>query len=156
MVDNILAAFISMDSENESVYTANAQTLVSQFQQLDQSLQTELANCLLDEVIVSHDAYGYLARRYGFTMHAIGGLSTNDEPSAKILADLKEEAKEGITHILTEENSVRRFAETLAAETGHTILPINPLGQGTLDPNKDFFDIMNENLSSLKTALNCN
>jgi hypothetical protein len=35
------------------------------------------------------------------------------------------------------------------------MLPINPLGRGTLDPKKDFFDIAEENLESFKTALNC-
>jgi len=88
-------------------------------------------------------------------MHTIAGISSQDEPSAQILAELKKEAEEGITHILIEENNVRRFADTLARETGLATLPTNPLGRGTLDPQKDFFDIMQENLQSFKTALNC-
>lgn len=67
----------------------------------------------------------------------------------------KVEAEEGITHILVEENSVKAFAETLARETGLATLPVSPLGRGTLDPSKDFFDVMNTNLNSFKIALNC-
>lgn len=155
MTDEILEAIIHIDPVNQDRYTAKAQNLKDRFAALNTAFETQLSQCSRDEVIVSHDAYGYLARRYGFVMHAIGGLSTQDEPSAKILAELKAEAEEGITHILVEENSVRRFADTLATETGFTTLPINPLGKGTLDPNKDFFDIMKENLKSLQTALNC-
>ena len=155
MVDEILEAVVSIDSDNQEVYQANADTLKNRFVQLDQDFQTGLAQCGNDEVIVAHDAYGYLARRYDFEAHTISGLSTQDEPSAKILAELKEEAKEGITHILVEENNVRRFADTLAAETGLEVLPLNPLGRGTLDQNKDFLTVMNENLNSFKTALNC-
>ena len=109
------------------------------FAQLDQAFKTGLANCANKEFIISHDAYGYLVRRYGFKVHTIAGFSPHDEPSAKILAELKKEAEEeGITHILIEENNVRRFADTLARETGLMTLSANPLGRGTLDPKKDF------------------
>ena len=155
MVDAILAAIINIDPAHQDLYTANAQTLKDRFADLDKTVDTQLSQCRGAEVIVSHDAYGYLARRYGFEMHAISGLSTQDEPSAKILAELKDEAEKGISHILVEENNVRRFADTLATETGLITLPINPLGKGPLDPSKDFFDIMEENLGSLTTALNC-
>lgn len=155
MVDKILNAIVTVDSANESIYRANAQTLKNRFALLDEAYQAGLSNCANEKMIISHDAYGYLARRYGFQFHSISGLSPQDEPSAKILAELKHKAEEGISHILIEENKVRRFADTLARETGLQTLPINPLGRGTLDPQKDFFDIMEENLNSFKTALNC-
>jgi len=155
MVDEILGAVVAIDSANETLYQTNAQVLKDRFSQLHQAFQTGLTQCANEELIISHDAYGYLARRYNFKAHTITGFSPHDEPSAKILAELKEEAKEGITHILVEENNVRRFADTLARETGLKTLPANPLGRGTLDPQKDFFDIMEENLSSFKAALNC-
>ena len=78
-----------------------------------------------------------------------------DEPSAKTLANLKDEAAEGMTHILIEENNVQKFAETLAEETGLEGLTLNPLGRGTLSADKDFFMVMEENLASFKTALGC-
>lgn len=155
MVDEILGAVVTMDSANKTFYQANAQALKSRFVQLDQTFQSGLSKCANEELIISHDAYGYLVRRYNFKVHTISGLSTNDEPSAKILAELKAEAEEGITHILVEENNTSRFADTLARETGLRMLPANPLGRGTLDSQKDFFDIMQENLNSFKTALNC-
>ncbi|RVU86299.1 hypothetical protein EOL70_02295 [Leucothrix sargassi] len=155
MVSEILKSVLAIDSSNAAVYEANAEALKTRFATLDEAFKTGLANCANDDVIISHDAYGYLARRYGFTAHNITGISSSDVPSAKILADLKKEAAEGITHILIEENNIRRFADTLARETGLATLPANPLGRGTLDPKKDFFDVMEENLSSFKTALNC-
>lgn len=156
MVDEILKAIVAIDSANASIYKTNATVLKDRFAQLDQSFKTGLANCTNKEFIISHDAYGYLVRRYGFKVHTIAGFSPHDEPSAKILAELKKEAEEeGITHILIEENNVRRFADTLASETGLATLPANPLGRGTLDPKKDFFDVMENNLTSFKTALNC-
>lgn len=155
MVTEILAALIAIDPANEDTYEANAQLLINKFDQLDQAFTARLTSCSNEEVIVSHDAFGYLARRYDFEVHAIAGVSTRDEPSAKILAELTEEAEEGVTHILTEVSNVTRFADTLASETGLTVLNVNPLGRGPLDPEKDFFDVMNENLESFSIALNC-
>jgi zinc transport system substrate-binding protein len=155
MVDRILEVVVTVDPVNKTTYQANAHKLKSRFAKLDKNFQTILSQCINNEVIVSHDAYGYLSRRYGFEIHPIIGLSTQDEPSAKILGELKEEANEGITHILIEENNIRRFANTLVAETGLETLPINPLGRGTLDLQKDFFDVMEANLQSLQLALDC-
>lgn len=155
MIDTILEALVGIDSVNKAIYQNNANNLKQRFTNLDTDYKSKLKQCEKQEFIVSHDAYGYLARRYGFTMHPITGFSPQDEPSAKILAQLKEEAEEGITHILIEENNIRRFADTLATETGLGTLPANPLGRGTLDQEKDFFDVMEENLNSFKTALNC-
>lgn len=155
MVDEILAAVIKINADNQALFTQNANQLKQQFATLDQAFAGTLNNCENREVIVSHDAFGYLAHRYNFKTHAIAGLSTQDEPSAKTLAKLKAEAEAGITHILVEENNVRQFADTLARETNLQVLPLNPLGQGTLDSNLDFFDVMQQNLNSFKTALNC-
>lgn len=155
MVNHILEAVVQIDPSSKTTYETNAQQLKDRFEKLDADFQTVLRQCTNNEVIVSHAAYGYLARRYGFQMHPITGFSPQDEPSAKILAELKEEAEEGITHILIEENNIKRFADTLANETGLKTLPVNPLGRGTLDPQKDFFDIMEANLQSFQLALDC-
>lgn len=155
MVNEVLNVIVVIDPANETLYKANAQALKKRFATLDQAFQTGLAQCANEELIISHDAYGYLAKRYDFEAHTISGLSSQDEPSAQILAELTKEAAEGISHILVEENSIRRFADTLARETGLKTLPANPLGRGTLDPQKDFIDVMEENLNSFKIALNC-
>ena len=155
MTDNVLKAIVAIDPENQAFYQDNSQVLKNRFSELDKVYASGLANCERDEVIMSHDAYGYLADRYGFEFHTIAGISPDDEPSAKVLAELKKEAEEDITHLLIEENSSRRFADTLARETDMQTLAINPLGRGTLDPQKSFFDVMMDNLASLRTALNC-
>ncbi|NCU41631.1 MAG: zinc ABC transporter substrate-binding protein [Candidatus Moranbacteria bacterium] len=148
-------AFIQIDDQNKEVYEKNTQVLLDQLDKLDDEYRQRLALCDREEVIVSHNAFGYLAKRYDFTTHAIAGISTLDEPSAKLLAQLKEEASSGVTHILTEEGSVTRYAETLSLETGLQMLPINPMGRGTLDSSKDYFDVSRENLQSFALSLGC-
>jgi zinc transport system substrate-binding protein len=155
MVDVITSAMVDASGEHAEVFRANAATLRDEFAALDAKYKEGLENCARDEVIVSHDAYGYLSDRYGITMHAIAGISTQDEPSAEVLATLKDEAAEGMTHILTEENSVKRFAQTLASETGLTMLPFDPLAVPAVNGETDMIDRARMNLVQLQLALGC-
>jgi len=154
MVDVIVAAMIAADVSSADQYTANAAVLKDEFQNLHTQYEAGLATCERRDVIISHDAFGYLADRYNFTAHNILGLSTQDEPSAQTLAQLKDEAAEGSTHILTEENTAGRFARTLSDETGLDLLPINALASTTSD-EKDFLDRSRDNLTTFQTALGC-
>lgn len=153
IVRSISNKLIEIDKKNRATYKANAQKLVQKLKRLDAQYTAHLKHCTAD-AIVTHNAFGYLAKRYGFRLHPIVGLSSTDEPSAKIIASLKEKAKkEGITYILTEENQIRKYAETIAAETGLHMMPINPIANKKA--GKDYFDMAKDNLASLATALQC-
>lgn len=155
MVTYLTEAVVAVDPDNAATYEANAAALQADLAALHTDYEAALASCALDEVIVSHDAYGYVADRYGFTTHAIAGLSTQDQPSATTLATLLEEAAEGIDAILLEENSVAAYGETLARETGLTTLPINPISYAIPD-GADYLSLMRDNATTFATALGCN
>jgi len=148
-------AIVDVSPENADVYQERADIVTADFVALDKLYTDGLAQCDRREVIVSHDAFGYLADRYDFTAHAIAGLSTLDEPSAQTLAALKDEAAEGVTHILMEENSAGRFASTLATETGLTLLQIDPLASSASQDNGDFLSRATGNFTVLEEALGC-
>ena len=153
IVRTIEKQMISVDQENASMYQENAAELIHEFQALHTAYENALANCAQDVVVVSHDAFGYIANRYGFEIHAIAGLSTQDTPSAQTLAFLKEEVQEGATHILAESTSVKRFAQTLSDETGLHMLSINALAAER--DGGDFLVQAQKNVEQFKTALGC-
>jgi zinc transport system substrate-binding protein len=155
MTQDITQTFVQIDPMRATLYEQNAQQLIERFKELDMAYEARLSECQRESVIVSHDAFGYLARRYGFTTQAIAGLSTLDQPSAQTLLSLKEEAQSGMTHILVEQNSVEDFAKTLSEETGLELAYVNPMGRGTLDEEKDFFDVMYDNLDAIASGLGC-
>ncbi len=155
MVDAIAHSIIAADPENAADYTHNADYLIQRLQQLDAQYRENLADCRAKEAIVSHDAFGYIGDRYGLTFHAIAGLSTNDTPSAEKLAELKNEAHDGVRAVLVEKNRVQKYADIIATETGLQTLPIVALGSGTGDAQKTYFDIMEENLHVFVQAFNC-
>jgi zinc transport system substrate-binding protein len=144
-----------LDPENAELYEERGARLLTELTTLNEEYETQLANCALNEVITSHDAFGYLGTRYGFEIHAIAGLSTQDRPSAQTLATLQAEAKAGVGAILLEENSVAAYGETLAAETGLRTMAINPAAY-IVPAGGDYFSIMRTNLATFADALQCN
>ncbi|MEK7639132.1 MAG: zinc ABC transporter substrate-binding protein [Patescibacteria group bacterium] len=153
-VTRIAEELASIDPAHEDTYLANARILSDELVQLDVAYRTSFTTCTADEVLVSHDAFGYIARRYNLTMHPIAGISTQDEPSAALLAKLKEEAQEGVLAILTEENSVKEYAETLSRETGVSLLSVSTLEAGGT-AGGDYMDGMRANLEILKQGYGC-
>lgn len=71
------------------------------------------------QLVTSHDAFGYLARDFGFTLHPIYGLSTESEPDARRLAGLVDLIRShGIRAIFVESSANPRLVESLVRETG--------------------------------------
>lgn len=155
VVANLTDEVVLLDPSNATVYRANAAALQLELATLDTEYKNKLAACALDEVITSHDAFGYLAERYEFEIHAIAGLSTQDTPSAITLAGLKEEAEEGIGAILLEQSSITAYGETLARETGLETLSINPISYIVPD-GENYLTLMQSNLNTFAIALKCN
>jgi len=154
VVGHATEALTDVDPAHTSKYESNAQELQVKLGVLHSEYEATLSRCTLDEVITSHDAFGYVADRYDIEIHSIGGLSTQDTPSAVILAELKEEAEEGVGAILLEANSVSAYGETLARETGLQTLSVSPIAYVSGEEN--YFSLMRSNLVSLSTALQCN
>ncbi len=144
-----------IDSENKVAYQANLSRIKDSLESLNDEYKNSLSSCTVKEVITSHDAFGYIGRNYNFEIHTISGFSTQDTPSSITLAKLKEEAEEGITTILLEQNSISAYGETLARETGLNTLPINPIVYN-IPEGQDYQSMMLSNLETFKAALNCN
>lgn len=126
---------------------------------LDAHYETTLKNCTQKQIVTSHDAFRYLARDYWFEEHPIFGISPEEEPSAKDIADTIDLIKkQKLTAIFTEEFVSPKFANTIKKESGVQVLTLHPLETLTTQEElekKDYISIMNENLEKLKIGLNC-
>ncbi len=159
-VKPILDGMSRADSDSAEVYAENAGLLVAELEQLDARFQFALAECRLSEFVTSHDAFGYLARRYGLKQVAIAGLSPEAEPLSRDFARLADRIEElEVRYVLVEVIVSVRLAEALAKEVGAQTLVLHPLESLTADESvrgETYFSIMNANLKSLRAALECN
>lgn len=152
-------ALIIVDPQHKEVYERNAETLTERFALLDEQYRDALGRCPQKEIIVSHNAFQFLSRRYGLTVNAIAGLSPHDEPSARTLADLSTlAASKHITTIFFESLVSPKIAETLANTLGARTMELNPIEGVTVQDQQagsTYETIMQKNLDHLKAALGC-
>ncbi len=125
-------------------------TFTCRFQQLIKGAKRK-------EILVAHAAYGYWEKRYGLKQISVTGLSPTNEPSQKQLASIIQIAKDhDIHYIFFEQNVTSKIAEVVKNEIGADVLILHNLEARTNDDianNKDYFAIMNDNISALKKAL---
>jgi zinc transport system substrate-binding protein len=133
--------------------------LATQLDELDQIYEAGLADCERRELVTTHDAFGYLADRYGLEVIPITGLSPEAEPSPQDLekvVDLVEDR--GVTTVFTETLLSPEVGETVAREAGATTAVLNPLEGLTEDElarGEDYFSVMETNLEALREGLGC-
>ncbi len=159
IVRSIRDAFITADPAHEEQFTANAAVYIEALQNLDRDFAASLKRCALNDIIVSHDAFGYLARRYDFNILPIAGLSPEAEPSVHDLSVLAREAQDlGITTIFFETLVSPELAQTLAKEVGATTAVLNPLeglSEAEIQAGEDYLSIMQKNREALSSAMLC-
>jgi zinc transport system substrate-binding protein len=126
---------------------------------LDREYRAGLADCERHEIVTSHEAFGYLAERYGLEQVAITGLSPEVEPEPAKLQHVVELVRaRGVTTIYFETLVSPRIAETVARETGAktaVLDPIEGLTKDELAGGDDYFSLMRKNLRTLREGLGC-
>jgi zinc transport system substrate-binding protein len=145
------------DPAHASAYRRNLRHLDADLTDLDAAFERGLSDCALHTVVVSHDAFGYLGRRYGLEIESINGLSPEAEPSPAHLRELHDlVAREGITTVFSEELASPALADTLAADVGVGTAVLDPVeGLGDANADQDYLSLMQANLAALRKANRC-
>ncbi|GAB1645676.1 metal ABC transporter substrate-binding protein [Krasilnikovia sp. MM14-A1259] len=153
--DGLAARLGQADPAHAADYTARAAALRRDLGTLDSEYASGLATCARREIVTSHSAFGYLARRYGLTQVGITGVTPESEPSPRRLAGAAAEAQRtGATTIFFETLVSPKVAETVARDVGARTAVLDPL-EGLTEPGEDYFSVMRRNLTTLRTGLGC-
>ena len=156
-MENIKNALVELDKDNADYYESNYQKYAKMLDELDAKYKESLENLPKKEIVVSHEAYGYLCKDYGLTQIGVKGVNAETEPDAKKMAEIISYIKENnITTIFTEELIDPKVSNIIASETGcqvKVLSPIEGLSQEQVDNKADYFSIMEENLENLVGAL---
>jgi zinc transport system substrate-binding protein len=136
-----------------------AQQLIARLRALDRELQRGLQRCARREIVTSHEAFAYLAQRYGLRQIAITGVSPEAEPTPRDLRRVVQLVRDiDATTIFFETLVSPRIADTVARETGARTAVLNPIEGLTPEQIRrgaDYFSVMRSNLRSLRRALEC-
>lgn len=155
--DAVAARLAKDDPAHAATYRANASSLRGRLTALDRELRDGLADCTDKDLVTSHNAFGYLARRYGLEQVGITGLTPEAEPSPKQLAEASDFVEEHDVRTIYFETLVSpRIAETLARETGAKTAVLDPI-EGLSDDShgEDYVEVMQSNLRNLRAGQRC-
>lgn len=141
----------------KDAFASNASTLVAELKELDGDFRTGLTSCTREVFITSHEAFGYLARRYGLEQIGIRGVEPDTEPTAARIAEVQKIAKANkVTTIFFETLVSPAVAESIAGDLGLATDVLDPL-EGLTDQSRgsDYLEVMRSNLSALRKANGC-
>ena len=101
---NIKDAFVKADPENKDYYEANYEKYAGEFDELDQEFRDGLKDTKSRDIIVAHEAFGYLCNAYDLTQLAIEGLTPDSEPDPAKMQEVIEYAKKYDIHTIFSRN----------------------------------------------------
>lgn len=159
IAQQMMETLVTVDPRHKDYYEQNYERLAAKLEKLHQDFETGLKNRKSNVIITSHDAFGYLARRYGLETYSIMGISPNAEPTPGQLARLAEMVQDyQVQAIFAEDLLSTQAAEVLAVEAQVEVLSLNPvagLTEEQIQTGEDYLSLMYKNLVNLKIALGC-
>ena len=160
LVSALVKEMSELDPEGAALYAERGQLLQSELKALDERYRRELSPCRHQEIILAgHQAFAYLAARYGLTLISLTGPQPEAQPGTRRLQEIINLIKEKrVEAVFYESSHPPAYARTLARETGAELYSLSAgvnLTAAQVRAGKSFLDLMNDNLLVRKKALNC-
>ena len=117
----VAEAFEKADPVNAISYDKNASAYLAKLDELKRWIRVKLASLPHDrrKLVTSHDALGYFARDYDFTIYPVKGVSTAEDPSSQHVKEIIGVIKDqGVKAIFFETIENPRAVQQIADETG--------------------------------------
>lgn len=149
-------ALIKASAADKAVFTANAAKYLDRLAALEKWAKATVADLPRDQrkLVTSHDAFQYLAKDFGFTIYAVEGVSTEDQPSSKKVSELIAAIKaQGVKAIFVESIENPKVLKEITKETGAKVggsLYADGLGEGEAATYEGMFK---HNVSTIVSAL---
>ena len=155
--DALAERFSALDPAGATTYAENAAAFRQSLETLHKQFEDGLAQCRSRTMVVSHQAFGYLASRYDLHQVPIRGLSPDQEPSLAKLGELTAYVdKIGADTVYVEPLGNTDIAAGVAASIGVgtvTLDPLERLGPGSV--GDDYLSGMRANLNVLRQGQSC-
>ncbi len=151
-VERIRDELTNIDPDGRTSYEANAAMYLEKLASLDLELEQAIDTIPQADrrLITFHNAYVYLAQRYGLEVVAVVAPSPGQEPSARDIADLSEAIK-GVPAVYKEPQFNAEVLELVAEEQGVQVLDL--LSDAYVDGVGTYIQLMRFNMDQLVEGL---
>jgi ABC-type Zn uptake system ZnuABC Zn-binding protein ZnuA len=156
-VERIRDELIAIDPAGRAAYEANAQAYLEQLGDLDREVEEAMLAIPVErrKLVTFHDAFPYLAARYGLEIVGVVVPSPGQEPSAQHIAELTETLRSsGVPAAYKEPQFNAEVLEQAAAEAGVRILDL--LSDAYIEGVDSYIELMRFDLAQLQEGLGGN
>jgi ABC-type Zn uptake system ZnuABC Zn-binding protein ZnuA len=147
-------ALVEADPEGEPQYRANAQDYLAELEDLDREVEEAIASIPAErrKLVTFHDAFPYLAERYGLEVVGVVVRSPGRQPSAGEVADLARRISgEDVPAVFKEPQLSARILELAAEDAG---VEVCTLHSGAFQDEVDTYPkLMRQNADELVRCL---
>lgn len=155
--DAIAETLGSLLPQHKERFEANANLIKSKLAQLDDANKKRFASCEKKELFVTHNAFGYLAGQYGFSVVSLLGVHPEGEPSLKSMDMMVKKMSEvKAAAIFYETGAEPSFLKTICDRLNIKSRPLYTLESMPLGGKAgDYVTLMGENFSMMSNAMEC-
>jgi zinc/manganese transport system substrate-binding protein len=150
---NIASHFSAIDPKNAATYNGNLSRFNAKLDTKFAAWQKQLAPYRGARIVTYHKDFPYLAERFGLTivdeLEAKPGIAPSPAHLAQVIGKMK---STNAKVILVQPFQNRRTAETVARQTGATVLDV-PQQPGAVPNTDSYFDMMDHLVNTLAGAL---
>jgi len=159
-VQNVRDGLSRADPAGAAVYRSNSDTYMASLQNLDGRMRDQIGQLAPDKrlLVTNHDALGYFARDYGFSVvgAVIPSVSPDAAPSARQMSDLIQTIRSsGAPAIFLDISENQKLANQIASESGARV--VTDLYVETLSssdgPAPTYIDMMSYDVTTIVNAL---
>lgn len=141
---------------DQALFSANAAKYLARLEALQKWAKAKIAELPRDrrKLVTSHDAFQYFARENGFTIYAIEGISSSDQPSSKKVGEIIAAIRaQNVKAIFPESIENPKVLKEITRETGVKVgreLHADGLGAGEASTYEGMYK---SNVSAIVEAL---
>ena len=148
---NIRERLIAINPNHAEIYRTNADAYIQQLQKLDSEFSQRLAPVKGCKFITFHDAFPYLAKRYGLKQEAIVEIPEDSITPQDIQRVQKIAQQYQVKALLTEPGVKDKRIQQISSDLNLALEALDPLESGETDPQY-YFQVMRSNLAALERA----
>lgn len=132
MLSTISSTLAELQPEQAGVYQQQLAQRLVEVEKINSDINNQLSASSSKTILVYHDAWGYFARDYNLELIEIE--ASGKEPSAKVLAEIIEEAQaKQIKVIFSSPEFPSQSVQTIAQQIGAEVVEISPLPENLLE-----------------------
>ncbi len=159
IVDVLARKFAALEPTKQAFFLQKAKNYKQKLAKLDEKAKEMFRKCRKKEIFVNHNAYSYMASRYGFKVDSLTGLSPDAQPTPQTIeAVLKKIKEEDIKVIFYEPFENNAVLLSVARDAGVRTEVLQSLANVTAQDakmHKGYIDLMRENIQKVAQALEC-